>query len=385
MADADELRRALADELIDKGDLVPAWREAFRAVPRHEYIPETIWEEDETLPGWDDLTPRSRSDDPQAWLELCYRNEHIAIQVDDGHPVGPGLIGSELTSSASMPTIVAIMLDALDAEPGHRVLEIGTGTGYNAALLAHRLGAANVTTVEIDATLAAAAEQALKRTGFGDVMVIAGDGERGYRGNAPYNRVISTANASPVPYAWIEQTHPGGRIVTPWRTPYYRSGLLALTTHDDGTATGGLVGLASFMSLRSQRTPRFTVSQYQRTEDCPIVLETDLHPYHVSGGFDAGTAIGLRVPRCRTHYLAAEDEDDTGELWLIDPETRSWAVLYHHPLRENDPPPYEVRQYGSRRLWDEVEAAYHWWEEQGKPAADRWRFTITPDGQHITL
>lgn len=378
---ADELRRALVDKLTEKGDLTSQWREAFLSVPRHEFIPDTVWMQ--TPSGAD--APMHRGDDPRAWLELCYRNEYIVTQVNDGNPARPGSTSSLPTSSASMPTMVAIMLAALEAEPGHRVLEIGTGTGYNAALLAHRLGAANVTTVEIDAALAARAQLALKRTGFGDVTVIAADGELGYPSGAPYDRVISTADASPIPYAWIEQTRPSGRIVTPWSTEYHHSGLLALTVHEDGTATGRLIGQASFMQLRSQRLPRISVRRYVRPDDTPVVSRTELHPYRVDGDFDAATAIGLRVPRCRTLYLSPDDNDETGELWLIDTETRSWAALYHYPQRDDDPPPYEIRQHGSRRLWDEVEAAYHWWVDHDSPPADRWRFTITPDQQRVEL
>jgi protein-L-isoaspartate O-methyltransferase len=83
-------------------------------------------------------------------MRRAYTSTVVIIQVDDGHPSGPGKRGCYITSSASPPEVVALMLAALDAEPGMRVLEIGTGTGYNAALLAHRLGAQNITSVEID-------------------------------------------------------------------------------------------------------------------------------------------------------------------------------------------------------------------------------------------
>ena len=82
-----------------------------------------------------------------------------------GIPPGPGQRGRYVTSSASQPNVVALMLKALDAQPGMRVLEIGTGTGYNAALLAHRLGAPHVTSVEIHPDLADHARRALMSTG----------------------------------------------------------------------------------------------------------------------------------------------------------------------------------------------------------------------------
>ena len=101
--------------------------------------PDTVWFRNPD--GWPTLLPLHRGDDPDRWLELTYTHDDAVVtQIDDGHPSGPGLAGAMQTSSASAPDIVAIMLAALDAHEGHRVLEIGTGTGYNAALLAHRLG-----------------------------------------------------------------------------------------------------------------------------------------------------------------------------------------------------------------------------------------------------
>ncbi len=108
----------------------------------------------------------------------------MATQVDDGHPDVPGLGGSMPTSSASSPVIVAVMLAALDARQGHRVWEVGTGTGYNAALLAHRLGAEQVTSIEVDPDVATRARTALSANGFGAVTVITGDGALGYPSGA---------------------------------------------------------------------------------------------------------------------------------------------------------------------------------------------------------
>jgi protein-L-isoaspartate(D-aspartate) O-methyltransferase len=159
------------------------------------------------------------------------------------------------------------MLDAGRVEPAMRVLEIGTGTGYTAALLAHQLGARNVTTIEIDPDLAARARAALATAGYGEVTVICGDGARGHPAGAPFDRVLSTVAAPRVPAAWIAQTRPGGLVVTPWSSAYKPAGLLSLTVGDDGTATGGLVtppshswscatsGYPSPPSLTSSATP----------------------------------------------------------------------------------------------------------------------------------
>ncbi|POM27472.1 Protein-L-isoaspartate O-methyltransferase [Actinomadura rubteroloni] len=129
------------------------------------------------------------------------------------------------------------MLDALDLEPGMSVLEIGTGTGHTAALLAE--AGALVTTVETVPELAAAASAALPRADVADrITVITGPLEKGAPDHAPFDRVISTTGAHTIPPAWIEQTKEGGRIVVPYTGPEYPGALLALTVAE-GTATGG--------------------------------------------------------------------------------------------------------------------------------------------------
>jgi protein-L-isoaspartate(D-aspartate) O-methyltransferase len=222
----------------------------------------------------------------------------VVTQVDDGHPDEPGG-GSMPTSSASAP----IMLAELDVQPGHRVLEIGTGTGYNAALLAHRLGAEHITSIEVDPDVAARARQALSDTGYGEVCVVTGDGALGYPPGAPYDRIIATAAAHSIPYPWVEQTRPGGRIVLPWANSN-TGALVALTVEEHGSASGGIVGESSFMWLRAQRERRAAVGAVVGDdEDRAEVQLTQLHPYSVSGELGARFAIGQRVQRCQRRQV----------------------------------------------------------------------------------
>ncbi len=372
----------MLDELLRRGDVDSEWRDAFAAVPRHAFLPDTVWWQDEEIDGPVDLVPLHRAEHPDRWVELAYSNQSVITQVDDGQPVGPDLLGHEITSSASMPTIVAIMLGTLQAQPGMSVLEIGTGTGYNAALLAHRLGQHAVTTVEIDSPLADHAREALADAGYGDIAVITGDGTDGYPLRAAYDRVLSTAAVREVPYPWVAQTRSGGVIVTPWGSDYYNGNLVALTVDDRGAASGRIVGDAAFMRLRAQRRVRGRVSRDVYDEDRAVETTTELHPYDVAGERDVSTAIGLRVPQCRHLYHSTEDNDsEEAILWFLDPSSRSWAALHHHPDQSG---PYRVRQLGPRRLWDEVEAAYRWWVEQDEPQVEQWLITIDPSGQRVT-
>ena len=147
------------------------------------------------------------------------------------------------------------MIEALRFVPGMRVLEIGTGTGYNAACLAE--SGAEVVSVEIDEEVAEHARAALRAAGRPDVVVITGDGEAGVPARAPFDRVLATAAAHTVPYAWVEQTRPGGLVVVPWGpTVHPDEPLVVLTVGDDGTAEGRFAGPSWFMPLRGQRTPQ---------------------------------------------------------------------------------------------------------------------------------
>ncbi|MGH3548852.1 MAG: hypothetical protein ACRDQU_12230 [Pseudonocardiaceae bacterium] len=111
---------------------------------------------------------------------------------------------------------------------------------------------------------------------------------------------------------------------------------------------------------------------------------TILHPHWVGGDRGARFAIGQRVPRCQWRYWPYDEQDGVGVLWLLDFESRSWAKLTHSTPDASDDE-FPVRQHGSRRLWDEVDAAHRWWREQGKPDVEQWRFTVNPNGQQLDL
>jgi protein-L-isoaspartate O-methyltransferase len=193
-----------------------------------------------------------RSEEPEVWWEAVYRDAPITTQWDDGACTGPGK-GKVASCSNSMPTMVFSMLDALGVEDGNRVLEVGTGTGWNAALLCHRVGPENVVTVEVDEASAKEARLRLAAAGFVPLAAEVGDGAKGCPEHAPYDRLIATCSIGRVPHAWIEQTVPGGLIVAPWGPTYGGEGVVRLTVHGDGTASGPFVGSSAFMRLRAQR------------------------------------------------------------------------------------------------------------------------------------
>lgn len=239
------------------GEGVMSSAEVLGTVRRELFVPETIWVPVEGT-GW--FRPLRREDDPDRWRQEVESERSVITQVDDGAVE----CGVWPTSSSSAPHIMAKMLDVLDVRPGMRVLEIGTGTGYNAALLAELAGAENVTTVEVDASLADHARRVLDRAGY-PVAVITGDGTLGHRPHAPYDRVIATAAVHEVPYAWVEQSRPGGVILVPWVASFHPDEPLAtLKVRADGTAQGRFGSPAWFMPMRGQRLPQQAIRETEQ-------------------------------------------------------------------------------------------------------------------------
>src|SRR5205807_4637125 len=154
-------------------------------------------------PGWLLVEPPSGE-----WRVGVYSARALITQIDGDDAnverARTGRVNGLATSSSSAPSLMASMLDALAVAEGHRVLEIGTGTGYNAALLCHRLGADNVTSVDVDAGLVDRAGQRLAALGYRP-NVVAADGGAGCPEDAPFDRIIATVALPRVPAAWIEQ------------------------------------------------------------------------------------------------------------------------------------------------------------------------------------
>jgi protein-L-isoaspartate(D-aspartate) O-methyltransferase len=204
-----------------------------------------------------DPTPRSRNvDRMQFVLDLRRRGitDQAVLRAMEEVPrekfVMPDHVGSAYSDRAmpimcgqtiSQPYVVAYMTEALGVEPHHRVLEIGTGSGYQAAVLS-RL-AATVTSIERYRTLADAARIRLKALGYDDVEVIAGDGMVGAPERAPFDRIMVTAAAEEIPEALTEQLPVGGIMVLPLGRQDGAQTLIRLTRTDKGLEHTDLIGV----------------------------------------------------------------------------------------------------------------------------------------------
>jgi protein-L-isoaspartate O-methyltransferase len=367
-ADFDALRRRLAEQMDQRGLFfdTPWLRAAFDKAPRHLFVPDEIWRVRGRA-----YRPLRRADDEQQWAEEVYGDPlaPTITQVDDGHPDPPGE-GQWPTSSASCPAAVMDMLDSLDLDPGHRVLEIGTGTGWNAALLSERAGAENVVTIEIDPGLADTARDTLHQVGQHPTVVCA-DGEKGWPDGASFDRVIATCAVYQVPYAWVEQTRPGGIIVTPFAsTLVCDDGLACLQVGEDGTASGHFHGGLRFMRMRSQRWDQSTLTGVDFEEDDATPVTRDLAPLEEGGHLTM--ALAFQLP-------GVVWERTGGDWWFHDGTgpAGSWACVF--PWSEGR----RVFQSGPRRLWDGIEQAWDWWMGAGEPRLWDFGLTVTSERQWV--
>jgi protein-L-isoaspartate(D-aspartate) O-methyltransferase len=179
---AHQSHQVMVDQLVERKIITDAAIEAaFRAVPRHLFLPNV---------------------DP----DIVYRDQVIATKYEDEIAL----------SSSSQPTIMALMLQQLGVAAGQHILEIGAGTGYNAALLAHLVGPhGHVVTLDIDADIVEKARKHLHAAGYDGVEVVQYDGALGYPRLAPYDRIILTVGAWDLLPACYEQLDVNGRLVVP--------------------------------------------------------------------------------------------------------------------------------------------------------------------------
>ncbi len=217
MASSTELNDRMVDSLVAEGDRSPGEVEAaFRAVPRHFFL-------------------------PRVDVATVYSGEAI--------PIKHGSDGLAISSS-SEPAVMAVMLEQLRVEPGNRVLEVGTGSGYNAAVLSSLVGEhGRVTTVDIDEDLVHQALDNLRANGATNVEAVVADGWAGVPTAAPYDRIIVTVGVWDISPHWVQQLAPTGRLVVPLWLRNGTQASVALRPHDGGLITDDVCP-CGFMRLR---------------------------------------------------------------------------------------------------------------------------------------
>ncbi|MDQ3406277.1 MAG: methyltransferase domain-containing protein [Actinomycetota bacterium] len=276
------------------------------------------------------------------------------------------------TSLSTGPGLMARMLELLDVRDGHRVLEIGTGTGYNAALLCHRLGADSVVSIDIDPDLVDQARQRLAAIGY-EPALVAGDGEVGVPDMAPYDRVIATAVVPAVPLAWMDQLAPDGVIVVNIRGELCTGPVCVLTkTRGERRLTGRFPQLGGhFMWSRPLPDNPLRPHEYRPVRRSTDVSEgrTTLDPTGIIDDQAIRFLLQLRLHGAESFYRFGD----------------TVTVLASDSSRADVDGGGVVRQSGPRRLWDTVEVTERLYTELRRPPLDHYSITVTPSEQYISL
>lgn len=356
---------ALTAQLADAEILTDArWRAAFEQTPRHQFIPCFYRNDGSVVLGSDPATV-------EEWLSTVYSDDSLIVQ---RAPV-PGVDRELATSSSTMPSLMARMLHLLDIGDASRVLEIGTATGYNAALLCHRLGAEQVTSIELHPGLAATAAQQLASLGLRPALAV-GDGAHGVPDHAPYDRILATCAVPAIPPAWIEQLTPSGRIVTDLRSEM-SSSLAVLDKITPDTVQGHLLDQPGhFMWLRPD-----PASPLLRAGDMQLVIQhdgdndthtTDLD-LHILSEPGLRALLGILEPALQPPSHRPSDGRDT---WFLFTTDNSWAeITTGHST-------HIVTEGGPRRIWPAIECAVTEWRRLGSPGRGRYGLTASADGTH---
>ena len=332
---------------------------AFLSVERHLFV-ETFH-----LSGSDWSNQQTIEHDPEN-----PKPEHLALIYDNRSLITHSK-GNFGTSSASQPSVVAQTLELLELSPDMKVLEIGTGTGYNSALLTEIVGAQGlVVSIDIQSAVVADANRSLERAGYPNVKTIVGDGFEGAAKEAPFDRIVATVGCPDISPLWVEQLRPGGLMLV----PLAHGGWHPLTRIEtaDGKLIGKVVGYSGFMGiqgrLESGSTPngplRLDIDSYgpHTAVSCPQSLRS-LHDEELWYSF----------PPSLYYFLAAKDQR---AFFCLDPQgyglvDNGSGLLLVIPSRN------QILSFGNTGLEDDFFRTYSEWERVGRPSPSDYLIEFT--------
>ncbi|MGW7294899.1 protein-L-isoaspartate O-methyltransferase family protein [Streptomyces xiamenensis] len=346
--------RALADALRAKGALSSdAVADAIASVPRHLFVTGHY------AHGQHTTVDPTRPTDEQ--LSVIYRDIGVMTHTPSDKAGG--------YSSTSQPSIVAKMLEAAQLTPGMLVLEIGAGTGWNAALIAHITGAP-VHTVEASALVAEEAREAVHRAGTPHVTVHCADGYTGHPAHGPYDLIIVTCGIAGIPTGWPDQLAPGGTILA----PIALGGTHPLTrVHATPAGTvGQLVTMADFMAARGPLYADATPSP--ATAGTPLAAPDPAQAHPFPTALDRSTYIDLWM------YLATHDPRTTCAGAAGTTEYTGCAVVADHDTVAYVQPNGIHPTPGATGLAAEAMDLISAWTNAGQPPMNTWRTSLAPGG-----
>lgn len=274
---------------------------------------------------------------------------------------------------------MVLMLEALGVNEGHRVLEIGAGSGYNAALLCHRLDPGNVTTIDVDPAITDRARTRLAQLGYHPHVVTA-DGLNGCPDHAPFDRIMATVAIQRLPQAWIEQTHDGGKILFPLDTRN-GGGIMPLLTVGGDTAEGHFLrDFGAFMPVRQQTRQDAALAAFRDVADHQGAERTSTLGHEV--GTDDGSPFEFFAALLiggYDHMSFTPSDGSTVETWIALTDG-SWVC---HTTDADGT--HRVRQGGPQRLCDLIEDLHQQWTALGRPERQRFGLTVTSGVHRVWL
>ena len=359
----------LALDLTESGQLPEPWRDAFHATPRHVLVPR-FYEQDATG-RWNAVDGTNPTAD--YYLDAVYSDRTLITALVDDH--GPWGIQQIPVSSSTLPSLMLRMLSELDPGDGDTVLEIGTGTGYNAALLCAHLGADRVYSVDLRAELVAAARERLASLGHHPTLA-ATDGATGLPDFGPYDRIIATCAERHIPPAWLGQLAPGGTILADLKGGLSAGNLITLHRPTEKPQAEGrfLPWWAGFMTMAHTTTPQPATrterpaAETRHSDLDPAVLDEPVF------AFLAQTHLPHDIGR--RHRRTA----DGGDATVLVTSTGDWTSIQHEHTAQG----YRVQHSGTDH-WSAIETAHDLWWAAGKPDWPRLGLTMTPHHQRVWL
>jgi protein-L-isoaspartate(D-aspartate) O-methyltransferase len=341
-AEAATLRAQLVVRLRETGAIrTNRVATAFETIPRHLFVPGHP-------------------------LARAYSDDAIITRDRNGVP----------TSSSSQPGIMALMLEQLDVRAGQKVLEIGAGTGYNAALISHLVGeGGRVVTIDFQEDVAAAARAHLSSAGVRNAEVVAADGGAGHAAGAHYDRIIATAGCWQVPPAWVEQLTEGGRLVLPL---YINGGELsiALTRHGAELEGGDLVG-CGFMPLQGE---------FKRPEPDPTPRLAGILDDRHQVDFvwpDEDAADPPREYDSPITYVSMQGLEIVRPLGFTVFSLSERSAVGFVPRHMRADEDRRATVFGTEEALDTLRDALRRWEDLGRPGIRRLRVRVRPAGEDL--
>ncbi|APU23663.1 methyltransferase domain-containing protein [Actinoalloteichus sp. GBA129-24] len=339
-------------------------RAAIEATPRHVFVPRFFVQE--PTGAWvasDQRTP--------GYLDEVYRDRPLVTtlgELSDGQRV--------TVSSSTTPGLMVRMIEALELDDASRVLEIGTGTGYNAALLTRLLGARQVFSLDVAAELIEAARSRLARLGLTPTL-LAADGAAGLPDHAPYDRIIATCSVRRVPWSWADQTRPGGLVLADLKPALHAGSLVALRRQEDRLEGRFLPRWAAFMAMRGAAAPAEIVEVRRGEEGARGTTSLGSDP---ASELVPWFLVQAELPRIVATGLRGRAPDGRPSWSTVAAEDGSWCEV---AMQADGTGSRVTRQGGPVRIWDRFERVVCEWENLGRPGWGRFGLTVRPDGSHI--